>query len=344
MEAHLIFNPNSGGAEDLSPEALSEALRKVGYEPVYRATSSEKDLGQALKDVEGLIVVAGGDGTVRAVVTRMVGKNIPIAPLPLGTANNIAGSLGLEGGPLDIIPRLEDPLKRSFDVGRVRAPWGEDYFLEAAGIGFYADALRSYDPEKGKSVLRSIVSFSETLNDHQPCTMRIRADDRELTGEYFMIEALNTPSFGPWLRMAPDADVSDGKLNIVAIKEDLSKNILGYLRDIMENGGRSPEFEIQTARQLVIEWQDFTMHVDAEVRPVPTRRPADKNPAAGARPSIEQRETQQVTIDLLPGAIEFWLPEPVVGDGMLKVEESRAQADANAGAVTSNVNLQTGIL
>lgn len=112
-----------------------EALIKAGYQPVYRATSSEEDLDHALDGVHGLVVVGGGDGTVRAVASRLIGKNIPLAVIPSGTANNIARALGIEGNSLEIIAGLEQPMRRYYDVGKVQAPWGEDYFLEAAGYG-----------------------------------------------------------------------------------------------------------------------------------------------------------------------------------------------------------------
>lgn len=342
MEAHLVFNPNSGGAEKLTPEMLKEALNKAGYQPVYQATTCEEDLDEVLQHADGLVVVAGGDGSLRAVATRLVGKNIPIAPLPLGTANNVATSLGIDAGPLDIIARLEDPIKRTFDIGHVRAPWGEDYFLEAAGIGFYADALRNYDPEKGKSVLRSILSFSETMENHQACTMRIFADGKEITGEYLMVEALNTPAFGPWLKLAPDASSSDGKLNIVTIKEDVSADLFKYVGELLENGGSPPDFETQTAQEIVIEWQDFTMHVDAEIRPNSSRRPAGRNPAAGDQPQEKGGSDHEVKISVLQGAIEFWLPEKVVENGVVHVEENRKRAQAEAETVTQSINLQMG--
>src|SRR5215207_10075875 len=103
MQATLIVNPNSGGGEQVLPEEMIEGLRESGYEPVLVSTTSEEELDTALNGIRGLVVTAGGDGTFRAAVTRLLGKNVSMTHLPLGTANNIGHSLGIEGKALDII-------------------------------------------------------------------------------------------------------------------------------------------------------------------------------------------------------------------------------------------------
>jgi diacylglycerol kinase family enzyme len=58
-----------------------------------RPPAVRSDLDAVLTKAKGLVVAAAGDGTVRAVVTRLIGKGLPIAVLPLGTANNIWNTL-----------------------------------------------------------------------------------------------------------------------------------------------------------------------------------------------------------------------------------------------------------
>ncbi len=163
MKATLIFNKNAGGTSQYTPEELVGGLAEAGYEAVYRETGSEEELDEVLSSVEGLVVAAGGDGTLRAVALRLVGQDTPLSLLPLGTANNIGRAFGIGGRPQEIVRALENPRKRKFDIGRVTAPWGEEYFLEGMGYGFFADALALYDPEQDKSILRSVSTFAQTL-------------------------------------------------------------------------------------------------------------------------------------------------------------------------------------
>ena len=88
MQATLIINPNSGGAEQVKPEELIEALRETGYEPVLKSTSSEEELDTALKGIQGLVVTAGGDGV------RYVSVHRGRPPLQIGRAAETAGVRG----------------------------------------------------------------------------------------------------------------------------------------------------------------------------------------------------------------------------------------------------------
>ena len=94
MQAQLIYNAKAGGLSS-SPkkENLLNALQEAGFDPVYKETNEEEDLDRVLADAEGLVVAAGGDGTVRAVALRLLGRDVPLAIPPMGTANNIAKSL-----------------------------------------------------------------------------------------------------------------------------------------------------------------------------------------------------------------------------------------------------------
>ena len=82
MQATLIYNPNAGTTAQLSPDKLLEALRQAGYDPIYAPTLQEEDLNNALSEAKDLVVVAGGDGSIRAAAIRLLGRGIPIVPLP----------------------------------------------------------------------------------------------------------------------------------------------------------------------------------------------------------------------------------------------------------------------
>lgn len=151
MKAHLVYNPAASETDYETPQQILETLLSVGFEPVYRPTADEEDLDRVLDAVEGgLVVVAGGDGTVRAVVERARGRAMKMTVLPLGGANNIAKTLGLTGDVRDLIAGLADPRKRSFDVGRLQLPDGERLFLEGAGCGIFGNAFAAFHESEGE--------------------------------------------------------------------------------------------------------------------------------------------------------------------------------------------------
>jgi diacylglycerol kinase family enzyme len=303
MQAVLIFNENAGvagvlnGNGKLTPETLQAALQEAGFFPVYQATRDENDLDQVLREVndgEGLVVAAGGDGTVRAVITRLVDSRRPLAILPMGTANNVARTLGIEGDPLELIPRLRQARRRDFDVGVIEAPWGRDYFIEGAGFGYFADVLAEYDPEEGKSVLRSMKAITKTLVQHQTYPKRLWVDGETFSSEYLLVELLNTSAVGPRLKLAPDADPGDGLLDLVCIEESDREGFVQYARSMLaEDLDRLETVHTRKVQAVRFHWDGFPFHLDAEVRPHPD--------APAAAPG-------EVSIRVHPAAVELWLP------------------------------------
>ena len=101
-----------------------------------------------------LIVAAGGDGTVAAVAREMPGRELALAVLPLGTANNIALSLGCDG-PLDaLIEHWTQARVIHADLGVARGPWGERRFVEGVGGGLVARSIAASTPSRSISRTR----------------------------------------------------------------------------------------------------------------------------------------------------------------------------------------------
>jgi diacylglycerol kinase (ATP) len=301
MKATLIHNPNSGILNGQTPDDLTHALEDIGYETTHRTSESPQELDEILKKVEGLVVVAGGDGSTRSVATRLIGKNIPLAVLPMGTANNISRALNGDLDALQIITGLRNPRRRPFDIGRLRAPWGEEYFLESLGIGFYASILKAYEPEKGKSIRRGIESILEGLNEYEePKNFQILLDGHDLSGDYMLVEILNTPTIGPRLRLAPRARPTDGHFDVVRIRESDDNGIVQMVSSLLKGEiDELPNVLIDRGKKLEIYWDGFPLHLDDQV--LPGNEP-------GKRRKKHKPSTLQV--EILPKALEFWVPEP----------------------------------
>ena len=310
MKATLIVNPNSGIGGGTEPEELVEALREAGYEPVLKTTSSEEELDTVLKGISGLVVSAGGDGTFRAVATRLLGKNIALTHLPLGTANNVGHSLDIAGNALEIIAGLKEPRKGTFDVGIATAPWGRDFFIEACGFGLYAEGLKIYDPNEGRSLLRSISSIIEAVNEFEAHSCQITLDGEDISGTYRMFEVMNTNRFGPWIKLAPDADPGDGLLDVVRIRPDDDESFFRYVRSfIAEELAELPNVEVNRGRCVEINWPgSFPIHVDAEIRPHVSERAKEQNPAEGSVDRVTHTEGNTIRIEVMPHALEIWQP------------------------------------
>jgi diacylglycerol kinase (ATP) len=293
--ATLIFNPHAGGGGP-APEQLQEFLADSGYRPMYRATERAEELDEILSDGEGLVVVAGGDGTFREVAKRLVDSHRPVALLPLGTANNVARSLGVDGPVGQLVAGLRTPRIVGLDLVRARGPWGEDVAVEGAGLGLYADILATYQPDHGKSLLRAVGAAASALDAVRAIRCRIELDGVRLDGEYLLVEAMNTRAIGPRLALAPEADPSDGLLELVLVRHDNRDALLAYVRRLVTSGlAELPSVEVVRGRTVRVNWQGSAFHVDGVAH----------------CPESASAETKRYSaqIDLLPAALEVWLPQ-----------------------------------
>src|SRR4029434_5842669 len=95
----------------------------------------ERGWEKAFEKPVDLVVAAGGDGTVHKTAWQLMGSGIPFAILPLGTANNLARSLGFTESVDEILQSLHCGKGQPFDVGVARRSSRSEYFLEAAALG-----------------------------------------------------------------------------------------------------------------------------------------------------------------------------------------------------------------
>jgi diacylglycerol kinase family enzyme len=139
MRAILIHNPNAGTGLH-SAEQLIDILERERISASYYSTKDDA-YRSALRDAADLVIAAGGDGTVAKVASRLKHRKTPVAIIPLGTANNVACSLGIQRNPKEAVASWRSAHQRKFDVGVATGPWGRSIFLEATGIGAFAAAI-----------------------------------------------------------------------------------------------------------------------------------------------------------------------------------------------------------
>src|SRR5438876_2200919 len=137
MRILLIHNPKAGDREH-SKKQLLASLTRSGHQAFYQSIK-KRGWKQAFEKPVDLVIAAGGDGTVHKTAWQLLDSGIPLAILPLGTANNLARSLGFTGSVEEILQSVHCGKGQPFDVGVARTASRTEYFLEAAGGGLFAD-------------------------------------------------------------------------------------------------------------------------------------------------------------------------------------------------------------
>jgi diacylglycerol kinase family enzyme len=138
MDVAVILNPRSGlGADESLLREVVKLFATYGREAtIVPASAGATLVVRARAAVEAgcrVLVAAGGDGTVNAVASAVVGRETPLGILPLGTLNHFAKDLGLPLDLPDAVRIAAQGVVRHVDVGEVNG----QYFLNNSSIGVY---------------------------------------------------------------------------------------------------------------------------------------------------------------------------------------------------------------
>ena len=284
MRITLIHNPGAGRRASEAKD-LKKVLRRAGHEVNYQS-SKEDDWKSALKEDAELVVIAGGDGTVGRVVRRMAGRDVPLALLPSGTANNIARTLGQVERPFEELVRgWETARVVRLDVGHVAGPWGERNFVEGVGVGIFADLLARSAMEKQKKSKRGakpkppveegMRRVREQVHDAEAQEVFARLDGRDISGRYLMLEAVNLRYVGPNLHLAADSTPGDGQFDVVLVSEAERARLVHYLEHWQDNRERLAVLPTVKGSRLQLEWHGFPLHIDDKLKPGANAKPSE---------------------------------------------------------------------
>lgn len=266
----MLHNPTAGD-EDPGPEAIASALASAGHEARWQSLK-EEGWEEVLTEPADLVAVAGGDGSVRKVFLALVGKQVPVTLLPVGSANNIARSLGFdEDDPAPLIRGWSEHRLRPFDVGALSGE-GEWRFVEAAGGGLFADVLARAeespaDPSGDDKVEHGLRLLLESVTQEEPRRWQVSVDGRELSRELLGVEATNVRESGPNVPLAPGADPGDGLLEAVLIRPEDRHAFVDYLETRLDRGeAAAPTFEVIRGTRIELQAPaGAQLHVDDEL-------------------------------------------------------------------------------
>jgi diacylglycerol kinase family enzyme len=270
---HLVHNPTAGDGR-YSKKKIIELIKSHGYQCAY--SSSKKKILKTIAPETEFIVIAGGDGTIRKTIMRLLNKKLkykrPIALLPFGTANNIARSLNIPKDNAKNISSWAGYNLKKFDVGQVTGLQKASYFVESFGFGLFPKLMTTLK-EMNRDHINSaegefemaLKALLEITRNYPPVPFKIEVNDKVIEDQAIMIEIMNISSLGPHLKLSEDADSEDGYFDLVIVTERQRKKMEDYVLKKMEQ--KDPVFPIKPIRtkSLRINWKGYDVHGDDQL-------------------------------------------------------------------------------
>jgi diacylglycerol kinase (ATP) len=246
------------------------------------------------------VVVAGGDGTVRPVASALVGTDATLGIIPLGSWNNIARGCGVpDDAPAAVQQIAAGPVRR-IDVGLARQPDADPqpgdlppadaiHFFEAAGVGLDAAGFGAARVGERRGLWFAVRSAVRALRRRRTA-IRLELDGKLYRTAAPAVAICNGPYYGLGMAIAPEADPSDGMLDVVVFSGMSRADVIRhYLAVARGRPRREPRVKNLRARDLTIAGVHRTLPIHADGEPI------------GVTP---------LAISVMPGGLRIFGPRP----------------------------------
>ena len=186
---------------------------------------------QVLTKNPDIIVACGGDGTINEVAQALVGNNVALGIIPIGSGNGLAANLHIPKTTEKAFETILNAKINKIDAGKIN----ENYFFSNMGLGIDADVINNYAQTKTRNFLGYVTASTKAIFNFQPKKFNIELDNEHtLDDDFYFVFCSNSNEAGYGISFSPNAKLNDGKLDFLAVKKlnfiqqiQFSANVLG---------------------------------------------------------------------------------------------------------------------
>jgi diacylglycerol kinase (ATP) len=238
----FVYNTMSGsGTIKAKIDAINERFNKAGMvvTSVRISNTCNVDLAGLLSSGRfDRLVIAGGDGTINSIVNKMFesGVDIPVGLIPCGTSNDFAASMGLTQDLNKCLDAIIDKEPQYVDIGRLD---GNKYFVGTCAGGIFVNV--SYRTSNDfKRTLGSTAYYIKALTEvgsFKPFDLELIIDgsDEKIKEDALLFFITNGTHAGGFTQLINDADIKDGFMDIVIIKNCLNVELVSLFFKAVTN-------------------------------------------------------------------------------------------------------------
>ncbi|MFC8228980.1 diacylglycerol kinase family protein [Streptomyces sp. NPDC057287] len=297
----VVFNPTV--TDETACADLRRVLEDHGHHGAEFVPTTADDPGEgqtqrAVREGASLVVVCGGDGTVRAAADALAGTGIPLAVVPCGTGNLLARNLGLPVKPADALAVALRGAPHRIDLGRIE---GDDmapaHFTVMSGAGLDAAMLEGTS-DRAKALVGWPAYVMAGLRELRTPRMRLTVaidGARPLRRSARMVLVANTGRVQGGAVLVPAARPDDGLLDLMILDPRGPGGWLSAVATLVRHRPRGGAGDDGDGRSV----EYFTFR-RAEIRfDAPLQRELDGDPVAPGR---------RLTAEVRPGALTVLMP------------------------------------
>ncbi len=222
MKLLIIVNPVSGGV-DKKPflNRVDEICRYYGIDYNVFQTTGDKD-EERLKSVLQLykpdkVASVGGDGTTLFTGVSLLGSDIPMGIVPMGSANGMAVELSVNPDPEAALKDLIiSELYAKLDLVRVNK---KHYCLHIGDVGVNAQIVEAYSKDPNRGMVTYAKYLYEMVTKATPFPITVHANGEEVHDNYFSVAICNARKYGTGVPLNLNGSPFDGKFELVMVKK-----------------------------------------------------------------------------------------------------------------------------
>lgn len=278
QRALLLINPHSRRGAAVSEQVRrSLAAQNLDFAVAEVTPDRFPDAIRAHQHQVNYVIVGGGDGSVNAAIEGLLETGLPVGVLPLGTANNLARSLGIPTDLDQACCTIAAGNIEAIDLGWVNGR----YFLNVAGIGLSASINRHVEKHLKRrwGVIAYAVTALKLIFRQRRMRAEIQCNGETIRVKTYQITVCNGRYYGSGLTVAADAAIDDQRLDLCSLEIQHWWQVLGLVPALTRGqyaAGRgirilhSQEFTVTTKHPTAIDTDgEITTETPAEFKVIP---------------------------------------------------------------------------